>query len=69
MIAVVDYGMGNVRSLSNAVEFIGYDVMVTAGRREIRDAEKIILPGVGAFGEAMTAIRERGLDEILHREV
>lgn len=69
MIAIIDYGMGNVRSLSNAVEFIGYDVLVTNDNGKIADAARIILPGVGAFGDAMAAIRDRGLDEILHREV
>ncbi|MFC1671519.1 imidazole glycerol phosphate synthase subunit HisH [Planctomycetota bacterium] len=69
MIAIVDYGMGNIRSLSNAVEFIGYEVMVTSDPQNIKDAAKIILPGVGAFGDAIARIREKGLDEILHREV
>jgi glutamine amidotransferase len=69
MIAIIDYGMGNIRSLSNAVEFIGHDVTVTADPLEIRNAKQIILPGVGAFGDAIAAMREKGLDGILHREV
>jgi imidazole glycerol-phosphate synthase subunit HisH len=69
MIAIVDYGMGNVRSLSNAVEYIGYDVTITSNGQDIKDAQKVILPGVGAFGDAIAAIREKGLDEILFREV
>lgn len=69
MIAIVDYGMGNVRSLANAVEFTGHDAIVTGDARAIGDCEKIILPGVGAFGDAMSALKMRGLDEILHREV
>lgn len=69
MIAIVDYGMGNVRSLSNAVEYIGYDVTITSNEQDIKDAQKVILPGVGAFGDAIAAIREKGLDQILFREV
>jgi glutamine amidotransferase len=69
MIAIIDYGMGNVRSLTNAVEYAGYDVIITSDGKLIGNAEKIILPGVGAFGDAMDAIRERGLDETLYREV
>jgi glutamine amidotransferase len=69
MIAIIDYGMGNVRSLSNAVEYIGYDVLITSDAAEIRSAEKIILPGVGAFADAMKAIRMRGLDEVLCQAV
>jgi glutamine amidotransferase len=69
MIAVIDYGRGNVRSLSNAVEYIGYDALITSDAKKIGDADKIILPGVGAFGDAMRAIRERALDTALYREV
>ena len=61
--------MGNVRSLWNAVEYIGYDAVVTSDVARIRDAGKIILPGVGAFGDAIKAIHERGLDEVLNSEV
>ena len=67
MIAVVDYGMGNVRSLMNALEYLGCECVLTADAGALADAERIILPGVGAFGDAMTAIRARGLDDILHR--
>jgi glutamine amidotransferase len=69
MIAIIDYGMGNIRSLSNAVRYIGYDVTITSDPQRIRDAKKLILPGVGAFGDAIAAIREKGLDELLYREV
>lgn len=69
MIAIVDYGMGNVRSLYNALQYIGCDAAVTSAPEEIQRAERLILPGVGAFGDAMQALRERGLDEILDQEV
>ena len=61
MIAIVDYGMGNVRSLRNALEVLGAEVVLTADAAELSAAERIVLPGVGAFGDAMDAIRVRGL--------
>ena len=69
MIGIVDYGMGNVRSLYNALTWIGCEARVTCNPAELREAERLILPGVGAFGDAMTAIRARGLDSILDAEV
>jgi imidazole glycerol-phosphate synthase subunit HisH len=69
MIAVIDYGMGNVRSMCNAVEWLGYEAALTADPKVIADASHVILPGVGAFGDAITNIKERGLDEILHQQV
>jgi glutamine amidotransferase len=60
--------MGNVRSLMNAFEYFGHDVLVTAEPVELEAAERIVLPGVGAFGDAMKAIRERGLAEVLTRQ-
>jgi len=68
MIAIVDYGMGNVRSLRNAFEYIGEDVIVTADPAALDDADRIVLPGVGAFGDAMRAIAERGLEQVLQRQ-
>lgn len=68
MIAIVDYGMGNVRSLLNAFEYLGQDVVVTANAAELEASEQIVLPGVGAFGDAMAAIRERELDHVLTRQ-
>jgi glutamine amidotransferase len=69
MIAIVDYGMGNVRSIRNALHWLGHEASVTADHEVIRDAERLILPGVGAFGEAMESIRSLGLDELLLREL
>ena len=69
MIAIVDYGMGNVRSLSNAFEYLGEDVIVTDDATIMDDADRIVLPGVGAFGDAMQAIHQRGLVEPLNRQV
>lgn len=69
MIAIVDYGMGNVRSLSNAFEFLGQEVVITADPQVLADADRVVLPGVGAFGDAMQAIHSRGLVEPLNRVV
>jgi imidazole glycerol-phosphate synthase subunit HisH len=69
MIAIVDYGMGNVRSLSNAFEYLGEDVVVTHDPAVMDEADRIVLPGVGAFGDAMVAMRERGVIAPLNRQV
>lgn len=69
MIAIIDYGMGNIRSLENAIEYVGYEPIITSDAEEILNSDKIILPGVGAFGDAMEAIRTNRLYEILHQEV
>lgn len=65
MIAIVDYGMGNVRSLKNAFEYLGSDVILTSDSETLQAAERIVLPGVGAFGDAMAAIRGRQLEPVL----
>lgn len=67
MIAIIDYGMGNVRSLMNAFEYIGEDSKVTRDLDEMEEADRLVLPGVGAFGDAMAAIRANGLQEPLSR--
>lgn len=69
MIAIIDYGMGNVRSVLNALNYIGEDAHVTDDPALIDDATHLIFPGVGAFGDAMANLRERGLIEILGRQV
>lgn len=69
MIAIVDYGMGNLRSLSNAFEYLGEDVVITAEAAVMDDADRIVLPGVGAFGDAMKAMRERGVIAPLNEQV
>ena len=66
MIAVLDYGMGNLRSVEKALEHVGADVDITHDAERIRAAEGLVLPGVGAFPKAMQAIRERGLDDLVH---
>lgn len=64
MIAIIDYGMGNLHSVSKAVERLGYQTVVTADPAVIAGADGAILPGVGAFGDAMANLRETGLDEV-----
>ena len=66
-IAVIDYGMGNLHSVSKAVERLGSEALVTSREEEILAADGVILPGVGAFGDAMKLIRESGLDAVLAR--
>jgi glutamine amidotransferase len=68
-VAIVDYGINNVRSVRNAVEYCGFDPVITYDAAVIADASHVILPGVGAFGDAMNNIRARGIDELLDRHV
>ena len=63
MIVVVDYGMGNLRSVSKALEHLGGKVKVSSDPREIEKADKVVLPGVGAFGDAARELRLLGLFE------
>ena len=68
MIAIVDYGVGNLFSLCSSFAFIGADAVVTGDADVIAGADKIILPGVGAFGDAAKKLRDAGLDQVLIRE-
>ena len=68
MIAVVDYGVGNLFSLCCSLSRIGADTKVTSDPAEIRSAEKIILPGVGAFADAAQKLRDSGLDKVIMEE-
>lgn len=61
MIAIVDYGMGNLRSVEKGFERFGFNVKVTDNPNEIIRADKLVLPGVGAFKDAMDGLRQRGL--------
>lgn len=69
MIAIADYGSGNTFSVYNALDYLGYDVKITNSQEDLRQAEKIILPGVGAFGKSMEKIKALKLDEYLYEEV
>jgi len=67
LIKIVDYGMGNLRSVQKALERLGYTAILTQNPDEIENADKLILPGVGAFGAAMTNLNQLGLVEPIHR--
>ena len=64
-IAIVDYGLGNLGSVAGAVDRLGFKPVVTYDPGELAGAEKLILPGVGAFGDGMAKLRERGLTSVL----
>lgn len=68
MIAVVDYGVGNLFSLSSSLSVVGADAVVTGDADAVRSAEKIILPGVGAFADAAKKLRESGLFPVIREE-
>ena len=68
MIAVVDYGVGNLFSLRSSLRFIGAESCVTADPETLRQADKLILPGVGAFGDAAAKLRQSGLDQVVIAE-
>ena len=69
MIAVIDYDAGNIKSVEKALLFLGQEAIVTGDSKEILAADKVILPGVGAFGDAMDTIRSRGLDHVIRQVV
>src|SRR5205814_300865 len=64
LVAVLDYGIGNLRSAQKALEHVGADARLTADPHEIGRAAGVVLPGVGAFGRCMDALRESALDKI-----
>ena len=64
-IAILDYGMGNLRSVEKALERVGAEAKITSERAAAESADGVILPGVGAFPRAMERVRELGLDELV----
>ena len=68
MIAIADYGVGNLFSLRCSFEFIGADVVVTSSADELRSADKIVLPGVGAFRDAAALLEKSGLADVIVEE-
>ena len=68
-IAILDYGMGNLRSVEKALEHVGAGATISADPATVRAADGVILPGVGAFPRAIERIRERGLDELVGERV
>ncbi len=67
MFAVVDYDAGNLKSVQKALQYLGEDAVITRDEKEILSADHVILPGVGAFGDAMRRLEEYGLDVILKK--
>lgn len=65
MIALVDYGIGNLRSVEKALQAVGAEVCLTSAPEIILAAEKVVLPGVGAFGDGMAGLRERRLESVI----
>lgn len=68
MIAIIDYGVGNLFSLKASCSYIGADTVVTRDSQEIAQASRIILPGVGAFKDAMQKLKASGMDEVMISE-
>ena len=68
MIAMIDYDAGNIKSVEKALQKLGADVVITKDPQVILSADKVILPGVGSFGDAMNNLKKYGLDEVI-REV
>ena len=68
MIAVIDYGVGNLFSLCSSLNYIGAKAQVTSDKKEIMRADKIILPGVGAFADAKRKLDEQGLSELIREQ-
>lgn len=67
MIAVIDYDAGNIKSVEKALIHLGQEVKITDNAREILSADKVVLPGVGAFGDAMGNLKRRGLDAVIRQ--
>ena len=65
MIAIVDYGVGNLFSIKSSVDAVGAECIVTDDAQKIKNADKIILPGVGAYRDAIGKLRESGLDKVI----
>lgn len=69
MIAIIDYGVGNLYSLESSFRSIGAETIVTSSPSEIRKADKLVLPGVGAFSDAIAKLKATGLDNVICEEV
>lgn len=69
MVAIIDYDAGNIRSVEKALQFLGHEAVVTRDRSAILSADKVILPGVGSFGDAMEKLRQYKLDSVIHEVV
>ena len=68
-VAIIDYDAGNIKSVEKALEYLGQKVKITRDQKEILSADRVILPGVGAFGDAMGKIRSYGLESVIQDAV
>ena len=68
-VAIIDYDAGNIKSVEKALEYLGQKVKITRNQKEILSADRVILPGVGAFGDAMGKIRSYGLESVIQDAV
>ena len=68
MIGVIDYGAGNLFSVTNALGFLGLEYEVVNNEEGLRNADRLILPGVGAFPDAMDCLKKTGLDQVIREE-
>lgn len=69
MIAIIDYDAGNVKSVEKALQFLGEEVIITRDKEEILSADRVVLPGVGAFGDAMEKLHNYGLIDVIKEVV
>ena len=69
LIAVLDYGIGNLRSAQKGLQFVGADARLTSDLKFIADADALVLPGVGNFGACMTALRQAGLEASVYEAI
>ena len=69
MVAIIDYDAGNIKSVEKAIQFLGEEVIITRDANEILSASHVILPGVGAFGDAMEKLQNYGLVPVIHEVV
>jgi len=69
VIAVIDYGMGNLRSVGKALEYVGADVVITGEPSKLKDSRALVLPGVGAFRDAVKNLKGKGIWDVVIEEV
>ena len=69
MIAIIDYGVGNLGSVLNAFKYLGYVAIITSNKDDILASDKVVLPGVGAFSDAMDAFIKKGFVPVIDIQV
>lgn len=69
MITIIDYGVGNLRSVAKAFEYLGYPALVSSNPDQVLAAERVVLPGVGAFGKSMESLAQAGMVPVVQRVI